>query len=263
MRVRLRDLTLAYVDRGKGPPVLLIHGYPLNNRLWEPQFNSLTNNARLLAPDLRGFGESEVVPGPYSMDLLAKDCHDLLERIVVRRPVVVAGLSMGGYIAFAFYRNYPAKVSGLVLAATRAGPDSQEAKAQRDKAIELVQEKGVSAIAESMIYKMMSPKTYEENPELVAFVRRMMESNSVEGITGALQAMKGRPDSSPTLGQIAKPTLILHGVDDQLIPIKEAEMMRDQIITSQLMAIPNAGHLLNLEQPGLFNGAISDFVKSL
>jgi len=262
MQVLWRDFTMVYEDRGRGQPVLLIHGYPLNRTLWEPQIEELAAPVRLIAPDLRGHGKSDPVPGPYSMDLLADDCHALLETMKVTQPVIVAGLSMGGYVAFAFYRKYAARVAGLVLAATRPGPDSPEGQANRDKSAALAREKGVDAVVEAMLPKMLSPKSYEAKPEVVARARRIMATASLEGVVGALMGMKERPDSTPTLSQIDKPTLILHGADDQLIPPKEAEAMQAAIKNSTLKILPEAGHLLNLEQPELFNQALRDFLRA-
>lgn len=263
MRIRLHDLTMGYEDKGSGQPLLFIHGYPLNRTMWEPQIAGLADIARVIAPDLRGYGESDPVPGPYSMEMLADDCAALLDAIGVTQPVVVCGLSMGGYVAFAFYRKYAARVVGLILAATRAGADSPEGKANRTKSAELAREQGAGPIVETMLSKMLSPQSYQARPELVAHVGRILESASVGGIVGALMAMRERPDSTPTLAQIDKPTLILHGADDQLISPQEAQAMHAAIKTSQLRMVPAAGHLPNLEQPELFNSAVREFINSL
>jgi pimeloyl-ACP methyl ester carboxylesterase len=263
MEIKLNDFRMEYSDQGIGMPILLIHGYPLNRMLWEPQIQDLQGEARILAPDLRGFGGSDPIQGAYSMDLLAQDCFDFLNNIGAKQPVVIGGLSMGGYIAFAFYRLFPERVAALLLAATRAAPDSEEAKAGRNKSIELALERGATAIAEAMLPKMMSPKTYAQQPKLVDVVRKIMESASVEGIVGALKGMQTRPDSTPTLALIDKPTLVLHGADDQLIPLKEAQGMQAAIKNSRMEVLPDAGHLLNLEQPELFNRAVARFMNSL
>jgi 3-oxoadipate enol-lactonase len=263
MLVRVNNFSLAYDDHGQGQPLLLIHGFPLNRTLWEPQIRELSNLARVLAPDLRGSGGSDPVPGPYSMDMLADDCHALLEEIGVKQPAVICGLSMGGYITLAYYRRYPQQVAGLVLAATRAGADSPAGKANRDQMAAMAEEQGASAVANELLPKMLSPRTFASEPELVEGVKQILKSNSVRGIVGALMGMKERPDSTGMLGEIDVPTLIIHGVDDQLIPMTEAESMHAAIQDSQLHAIAEAGHLLNLEQPELFNQAIREFLQSL
>jgi pimeloyl-ACP methyl ester carboxylesterase len=263
MKVRMPDFTMAYEDLGSGRPVLFIHGYPLNRRMWGPQVSRLSSGARVLAPDLRGHGESEPAPGPYPMETLANDCYQLLEAVGERQPAVICGLSMGGYVTLAFYRLYPERVAGLILAATRAGADSAEGKANREKAAAQAQEHGVQAIVEAMLPKMLAPKTYETNPELVARVRGIMEMTSVEGVVGALLGMRDRPDSTPSLAGITVPTLILHGSDDQIIPFKEAEAMQAAIPNAKLRLLPDAGHLLNLEQPERFNQAVENYLASL
>ncbi len=261
MHVKINGLDIALEDRGVGLPVLFIHGYPLSRRIWEQQLEGLAGVARLVAPDLRGHGESAAAPGPYSMDLLAEDCHAILKALDITVPVVLCGLSMGGYVAFAFHRKYPEQMAGLILAATRPGEDSPESKANRDKAADLARRDGPSAVAESMLPKMLSPKSYAERPELVQSVREIMQATSLDGVLGDLMGMKSRPDSTPALKKIEKPTLILHGSDDQLIPASEAVAMGGAIPGARLELLPDAGHLLNMEQPQLFNKAVGEFLR--
>ena len=261
MQTFVNNFEMAYEVRGEGPPLLLVHGFPLNKEMWQPQLNALQDVATVIAPDLRGHGASEAVAGEYSMDLLADDCHALLESLQVAEPVVVCGLSMGGYIALAFYRRYPERVAGLVLAATRAGPDSPEAKANRDKMAARAGEKGAGAIAEDMLPKMLAPETYTANPALVARVKQIMEGTSVPGIQGALLGMKARPDSTPLLAQIDVPALVLHGADDQLIPVEEGRAMHAALPDSRLEVLPGAGHLLNLERPEFFTQAVRGLLE--
>ena len=263
MRVRIKDVLLAVEERGSGLPLLFIHGYPLSSAIWAPQIEALADTARVIALDLRGHGNSEASPGPYSMDLFAEDCRDVLDALGIFEPAVVCGLSMGGYVSFAFYRNYPERVAGLILAATRAVSDTPNGKANRDKASDLALQGGTSAIVESMLPKMFGPRTYLERPDLVHKLREIMQSVSLDGILGDLEGMKSRPDSTPTLEQINKPTLILHGSDDQLIPKEDAIAMQSAILGSALRLLPDSGHLLNLEQPTLFNRAIREYFEEL
>jgi len=243
--------------------MVFVHGYPLSRRIWDSQIEGLADVARLIAPDLRGHGDSGATPGTYSMDLLADDCLALLEALGIDQQVVLCGLSMGGYVAFAFYRKFPEKVAGLILAATRSGEDSPEGKANRDKAADLARQGGPNAIAGSMLPKMLSPKSYVGRPELVHSVMEIMQGTSLDGILGDLMGMKSRPDSTPALRAIEKPVLILHGSDDQLIPPSEAIAMQEAIPGAQLQVLPDAGHLLNMEQPLLFNKAIRGFLREI
>jgi len=261
MLAHLPNLTMVYTDAGLGAPLLFIHGYPLNRQLWDPQVEELSQLARVLAPDLRGHGESQAVPGPYYMETFADDLNAFLDALNITQPVVVCGISMGGYIAFAFFRKYASRMAGLILTATRSTADSQEARIGRDQAVAIARERGVAAIAETMLPRMLSPKTYERKPELVDQVRRIMNHTSLEGVLGDLIGMKQRADSTPLLSQINLPTLILAGADDQIIPLREAQSMQALIPGARLEVIPEAGHLLNLENPVAFNQVIGNFLS--
>jgi len=252
---------MSYEDSCDRVPVLLIHGYPLSNMLWDIQMNDLTDIARMIAPDLRGHGMTDPTEPPYSMSLFAEDCAGLLDHLGITGPVVVGGLSMGGYVAFEFCRQYPERVAGLILSATRAGADSAEAKEARDKAAGVAIAEGTAAIAEGMLPKLLAPGNYEAQPDLVNFVREMMQETSEDGVVGALTAMRDRPDSTPDLPALDVPVLILHGQEDQLIPLAEAEVMAAALPRAKLVVVPGAGHLPNLEQPEIFNDAVREFLE--
>jgi 3-oxoadipate enol-lactonase len=267
MRIQLSGLTISYEDSGaqqptSQPTILFIHGYPLSRKMWKPQMSDLADSARLLSPDLRGFGESDATPGPYSMELLADDCLAFLDRLGIIEPVIICGISMGGYIAFTLYRKYPQRVQGLILAATRATPDSLEAKTNRDKAIALAEKEGAEAIARVMLPKMLSSSTYNSRPEIVEYVRNILLSASVPGITGVLAGMRDRPDSTFILPQIVVPTLLIFGEEDQFVPRPEVMAMRDLIKDANLHWIPDAGHLPNLEQPEMFNSQVRGYLAA-
>lgn len=257
------DFKMAYEERGNGTGLLLIHGYPLNQRMWQTQLEGLADVAQVIAPDLRGHGHSDPVAGIYTMDILAEDCAALLDHLKITQPVVVCGLSMGGYVAMAFCRLYPHRLAGLILTATRAGADSPEARVNREKSADLVLTDGVSSITTGMLGRVMSPKTYQNNPKLVAEVLALMEMTSVEGVRGALMGMKERPDSHMTLMNVKVPALVIHGADDQIVSLQDAISMKAALPKAQLVVIPNAGHLPNLEQPARFNQVIRDFLSIL
>jgi len=258
-----RDFSIAYSDSGQGFPLLFVHGYPLNRRMWEPQLQGLADIAHVLAPDLRGHGESEVVPGPYSVDLFADDLAAFLDALGIRQKIVLCGLSMGGYIAFAFYRKYAARLAGLILTATRAASDTPQARLARDQSAELARQQGVDAIVDAMLPKLLAPITSQTRPELVEQVRQIMATTSLEALLGDLVALKERPDSTPTLAEIQIPTLLLPGAQDQIIPLQEAQAMHAAIRGSVLEVIPQAGHLPNLENPAAFNAAVHLFLNHL
>lgn len=254
---------LSYADNTPEHNVLFIHGYPLSSLIWAPQLDELGGVAYCVAPDLRGFGESGTPGGDVTMADYADDCIALLDELGLEDPVVVCGLSMGGYVALELQRRYPDRVSALILASTKAGADSDEAKAGRDKAAQTARDQGVEAIAASMLPKMLAAATYAEKPELVADVHEILRSASVDGVVGALGAMRDRVDSTPLLARIGVPTLVLHGRDDTLMPPAEAERLAAGIPGAKLTVIPDAGHLVNLEQHEAFNDAIVEFLLTL
>jgi len=262
MKVRVRDFEMAYEDTGgSGTPLLLIHGFPLDRTLWAAQGRGLADVARVIAPDLRGFGESGMPAGAVTMDAYADDLRGLLDALGVKN-AVVAGLSMGGYIAFAFYRQDVHRVRGLILADTKASPDSSEGKKGRDDNAALACAHGSAQVGDKMMPKMLTPTTANGRPFIADAVRAMMARQSVEGVVGALMAMRDRPDSTPTLAEITVPTLIVTGAEDTLIPPKEAEAMRNAIRGSRLVSIPGAAHLANFEAPDAFNHAVREFLQT-
>lgn len=263
MHLFVNGRIVGYDDNGSGVPLVLIHGFPLNRMIWEAQWEGLNQHARIVAPDLRGFGESEMVAGTTDVSTYADDVHDLLRTMAIEQPAVICGLSMGGYIALAYARKYGAHVAGLILANTKATPDSAEGKAGRDKNIAVVQEKGAGAIAGGMLPKMFAPKTYASNTELVEQAKRIMESATVPGIVGALGAMRDRPDALDVLSNLNVPTLILAGADDALMPMAEQEKMKQAASNSTLVVLSDAGHLSSMEQPDAFNNAVAEFLKTV
>ncbi len=261
MKIKVRGFEMAYDDTGgMAIPLLLIHGFPLDRTMWAEQTKALADIARIIAPDLRGFGGSGIPPGAVTMDTYADDLRELLLALGVRK-AVIGGLSMGGYITFAFYRKYSHLVRAIILANTRAAADSPEGKQGRNDSIALAREKGAGAIAGKMLPKMLTSKTADSRPDAVQAVRTLMARQGVDGIVGALGAMRDRPDSKPMLAEIKVPTLILTGAEDTLIPAQEAEALRDGIRDARLVTLPDAAHLSNFEQPASFNQVFREFLK--
>ncbi|HEY4718227.1 MAG TPA: alpha/beta fold hydrolase [Anaerolineales bacterium] len=257
------EFALHFEAKGSGTPLLLIHGFPLSSRMWAGQMEALSSQAQVLAPDLPGFGDSPLSDTVYTVERYAEDCAAVLDALDLLEPVAVGGLSMGGYIALAFARLFPERVGALLLLSTRAGADSAESKANRDKAITGVKEHGASAVTEAMLPKLLAPANYAGQPAMAAEARELMRTASPDGIVAALSAMRDRPDATGQLGNLGVPTLIVHGKDDQLIPSSEAEAMAAAIRGSQLHLIAQAGHLPNLEQPEEFNHILSKFLTEI
>ncbi len=252
---------MAYDDVGVGTPVVFLHGFPHNRTLWAPQLGALLDHWRCVAPDLRGFGESPAEP-PFSMDQYADDVAHLLDGLGLDR-AVIAGLSMGGYVALAFWRRHRARVRALILADTRAAADSDETRARRRTLMGVAREQGSRAVATAQMPIMLGPSTRAKNPGVVDAVYQMLASAPVAGIVGALEAMIARPDSTPTLATIDVPTLVIVGREDAVVPVAEAESMAAEIARSRLEVIDGAGHVSNLERPAAFNHVTSEFLAQL
>jgi pimeloyl-ACP methyl ester carboxylesterase len=252
---------LAYDDCGTGLPVVLMHGFPHDRTLWKPQLGAFVDVCRCIAPDLRGFGSSLVEP-PYSIDQYADDVVALLDKLGIDR-AVIGGLSMGGYVAFAIWRRHRERVRALMLADTRAGPDTDEARVARRAQIDLVRSRGAAVLAAQLIPGQLGTRTRERHPDIIEVVRDMIARAPVEGIVGALEAMMSRPDSTSTLATIGVPTLVLVGEEDRLTPLAEAEKIHAGISGSRLEIIAGAGHLSGIERPAAFNHLLSEFVGRL
>lgn len=263
MKIQAGSALINVEEQGSGRVLLLIHGFPLNLRMWRPQIESLSDHNRVIALDLRGHGQTPPTPGPYSMELLADDCAAVLAALEIQQPVVVCGLSMGGYVSFALYRRYPQLFSGLILAATRAGSDTDQARSNREKSIKDTQQHGSAPVLDNMLKVLLAPATYQSNPELVDNLAGILSQTSEQGIIAAQQGMKARPDSSSTLGDILVPTLIFHGEQDQIISLEESKYLAAGIQDAMLEIIPDAGHMVNMEQAELFNNAAARFLSSL
>jgi 3-oxoadipate enol-lactonase len=258
---RVNGITVSYDDIGSGLPILFLHAFPLDRSMWAPQLGALVRQGRCIAPDLRGFGGSSASE-PYSMDQYADDAAELLDALGAES-AIIAGLSMGGYVAFAFWRRHRDKVRALVLADTRAAVDSDEGREKRRRMIEVARARGAATVADMQVTSMVGETTRERRPEVVETIRAMMAAAPVEGIVGAQQAMLARPDSTPTLATIDVPTLILVGAEDTLTPPKEAQAIHERIRGSRLEILDQSGHICNLEQPAAFSHVMSEFVEGV
>lgn len=250
---------LAYKSSGQGIPLVLIHAFPLFSGMWEPQMKNIERMGRVIALDLPGFGRS---PGEAKTTIakMAEEVAHLLDSIKIKEPAVIAGLSMGGYVAFEFFRQFPERVKGLGLFSTRAGADTPEACEKRLKTAEQIQQGGLESFAKKILPNLVGKTTLESNSELMREITGMISSNNPEGVAGALFAMAERRDSSDLLGSIKCPTLIIAGDEDALIPFSESETMHRQIAGSEFHLIPKAGHLVNLECPSAFQKVFEQFL---
>jgi pimeloyl-ACP methyl ester carboxylesterase len=262
MLIRINGIDLDYRDYGTGIPLVFLHAFPVNQQLWTDQLDKLQNHCRAISLDLRGFGQSTALEGTISMDQMAADVRELLTALGIHR-VVLVGLSMGGYVSFAFYRMYRESVRAMVLADTRATADTPEARERRYKSADRVERNGVSSITEETVSALLGHTSIEQRPSVVQRVRTMIESNSPAGIAGAQRGMAARRDSTDLLPDVDIPVLVISGAEDNLTPVAEMESMQKAIRGSRLMVIEAAGHLSNIECPDEFNAALLDFIESV
>ena len=249
------------VGPGTGIPLVFAHAFPLNRTMWAPQVSALADRVHCVAWDYRGLGES-AAKGPYTVEQYADDVAALLDQLHLDK-VVFAGCSMGGYVALAFWRRHRHRVRALVLADTRAGADTPEGLSKRAEQIAQARNEGATSVANTLITGVVGKTTREKQPDTYDAVHRMMAQAPVEGIVGAIEAMMHRPDSTPLLGQIDVPTLIVVGDEDVLTPPKDARAMHEQIRGSRLEVIAQAGHLACLERPAAFNHVLTEFLGAL
>ena len=259
---RVRGIEMAYDLLGAGPPVVLLHGYPFNRSMWQEQVAELSANHRVLVPDLRGLGETTATSKPATMTEMAQDVAALMDDLKIER-AVIGGLSMGGYVAFAFYRRFPLRVRALLLADTRPQSDTDEGRRNRLEQAEKVLSEGMESIADGFLKKALAPSTLAERPDVVARVRQMIVSTKPLGAAAASRGMAERSDQTDFLSRILAPTLIIVGSEDQLTPPKDAELMHREIRGSRLEVIAGAAHISNLERPAEFNRAMTEFLDAL
>ncbi len=259
MNARVNGIAVNFEVRGHGRPVLFIHGFPLSHQLWTPMADRLSDVCKLIMPDLRGLGRSEATESA-SMALYADDLNALLDDVGVTEPVTVVGLSMGGYVAFEFFRRHKQRVRAIVLADTRCQADPPEIIEVRAKTAAQVLDKGSRVVADVMINLLFAPDTPET---LRAEWHGIMAGSSPIGVAAALGAMAARVDSTDTLPAIDVPTLVIVGENDGITPPRDAQFMHAAIPHAQLEVIPDVGHMTPVEDPQRFADALRAFLGTL
>jgi pimeloyl-ACP methyl ester carboxylesterase len=241
-KLQVNGLELAYVRHGRGVPLVLLHGYPLDHSIWEPLLPLLENDFDVILPDLRGFGQSQAAGQDYAISDFAMDVAVLLDHLKIEKATVV-GHSMGGYAALAFARAYPGRLAGLGLVSSQVLADTPEGKAGRYKKAQAILATGVREEAEGMSAKLTV------RPDLQALLKELILEQSPVGLAGALHAMAERPDSTPLLSGFALPFILVHGQADALIPIERARSVKAALPGAHLTEIPDAGHMPMIEVP--------------
>jgi pimeloyl-ACP methyl ester carboxylesterase len=239
-KVGINGIQIAFERHGKGTPLVLLHGYPLDHHIWDDIIPLLQDTFDLIIPDLRGFGDSTTVDTPYSMDDMATDIAGLLGHLSIQKTAIV-GHSMGGYVALAFARHFPKRVNGLGLVSSQVLADPPDRKEGRYKSAADVAENGVHGVVENMSTKFTS------DPRLQAFARETMQRQKPAAYIGALKAMAERSDSTPLLSTIQYPVVVVHGDEDQLIPVVRAREVKEALPKAHFVEINGAGHIPMLE----------------
>lgn len=260
MKIIRDGVEISYRDEGEGLPVVLLHGFPFSSKMWSRQVAALVPSHRVITPDFRGFGDSGGAPS--TVEQLAGDIQALVEHLELE-PFVLGGFSMGGYVAFRYLAQHADRVHALMLLDTRAEADPPEAKQRRYASIDRIKSEGADGFLNDFAKLVLSPKTVESRPDIVAQVRKMMEEDRTESLIGALKAIAERPDSTPLLGRLTMRTLIVVGEDDKATPPESAKKMHEVISGSKLVTIPAAGHVTNIEQPERFTKALREFLETV
>ena len=247
-----------YMDKGEGPALLLLHAFPLSSSMWNKQANDLKDAWRVLAPDFPGFGKSDRLSQPATMDLYAQMALALLDAAKVEKAAVV-GVSMGGYVAFEMLARAKERVAALALCDTRATPDTADGRKAREATARAVEDDGCTVLAERMIPNLVTPAAPEA---LKREIEKMITENAPEGAAAALRAMAQRRDFTGTLKDVSCPTLVVCGDHDTLTPPADSQHMAEAIPGAKFERIPAAGHLSNLENPKAFDAAIRSFLDA-
>ncbi|MDQ0938455.1 alpha/beta fold hydrolase [Streptomyces sp. V1I1] len=261
----VNGIIIGYDDQGgrDDTPLLLVHGHPFNRTMWAPQAEEFASAGyRVVTADLRGYGESSVVPGITPLEDFARDIAALMDLLDLDR-VLLGGLSMGGQIAMEFYRLFPRRVSGLLLADTFPAAEKPEGRVFRNAMADRLLAEGMGGYADEVIDKMVAPYNIAAFPEVAAHVLGMMRTTPPEGAAAALRGRAERPDYCELLTKVTVPALVVVGADDEYTPVNDAEFMHQQLPDSTLAIIEGSAHMPNLERPAEFNAALARFLGAL
>lgn len=261
IKITANNITVSYTDKGPddAPVVIFIHGFPFNKEMWSKQMETLNENFRVIAYDIRGHGNSDSGTDDFSIELFVKDLLSLMDTLEIKK-TTLCGLSMGGYIALNAIENHPHRFETLILCDTSCSADSPEAKEKRMKAIKGILENGVEKFADDSIVNFFAQESFISKKDIIAEVREMMVNTSEESVTKTLYALSKRKETCTKLWKIKMPVLILVGEEDKITPPDVAQFMHETINGSVMTIIKNAGHVSNLENPAQFNEQLKKFL---
>jgi 3-oxoadipate enol-lactonase len=262
MQVRSNDTDIVYRVQGDGPPVVLLHPFPVNHRFWLPVAARLSPQYKLVMPDLRGMGDSAPGDGPATMAKHAEDVRRVCDDARIGKAVFV-GVSIGGYLLFEFWRRFRERVAALGFCNTRAGADSDEGRKAREASAKQIEERGTEVFVDNLIPKLLGETTRRNRPDIVAEARRMVLVSSGKGLIANQLGMAARPDSIPTLATIDVPTLCVGAAEDIPAPTAEIERIHQGIRGSKLGIVNQAGHFAALERPEDFAEILREFLMTV
>lgn len=259
----INGISLCYDDVGEGPAIVLLHGFPLCRSMWRSQIAPLVAAGyRVLVPDLRGFGESEVYEGSYSMELFADDVINLLDDLGVSRALIV-GMSMGGYILLNLLERYAERVSGAVFSCTKSTADDDKTKAMRLYLTREIAGFGPQKIADAFLEVLFAPEIMDDRPKLVEEVYGWMANTASRGLMGGLLAMRERRDMTWLLSTISQSCLVIGATEDKASSLESSRMIACSLPHARLAVIPGGGHMVNMELPGDYNRILLEFVQEV
>ncbi|MCB4756793.1 MAG: alpha/beta fold hydrolase [Elusimicrobia bacterium] len=252
---------LAYERVGSGIPLVFLHPFPLNRKIWAVNRPAFSQHFQFITVDLPGFGESSGQGNIATMEMMAREVVQTLEGIGIKEKFVAAGMSMGGYVLFPLWRQVPDRLRGLILISTRAEADSVAARDKRFKNVDIIGREGLKPLADQMIPILFGKTMPAKDPVLIEQVRSWIMGGNVDGVKAALRGMAERPDSTPTLPTISVPTLVIAGEEDAAALAKDMFSWAQRIPRVEFQVVPQAGHLLSLEQPAVFENLVTTFLK--
>ncbi|MBB6502996.1 alpha/beta fold hydrolase [Pedobacter cryoconitis] len=258
---KIRGINIAYDDLGSGEPIVFIHGHPFNRSMWKYQTVHFAQNYRLILPDLRGYGETDLGGSKVMLDEMALDIAYLLDELNIEK-AIFCGLSMGGQILLDFYRLFPERVKAIIIADSDARGENPESYQKRIDLAELISKEGIKKYTDDHILHYLAPVS-RDNQEVYHHLYQMMTTTSDEGAAAAHRGRAERRDHLSVLAEIKVKALIIVGSEDYFTPMPIAKLMSDLIPGASISCIPQTGHMPNMEAPELFNAVVEDFLNQV
>lgn len=250
--VTISLMILPFEQVGQGRTLVLLHAFPLSRAMWQPQITEFKSNFQVVAPDL--------LVNSTSIDQMAQNVAALLDELKIQAPIALCGLSLGGYVALSFVRQFPEKLGALILSDTKAAADDESARQNREKMIEVAKERGAAGVIEKMLPNLLGETTRRDKPHLIKTVREIAENHSTETLVHAIRALRDRRDSTSVLPQISCPTLAIGGAEDEISSPDVMAKMAAHIPGARHQTLEGAGHLSSLETPEQWNQKVWEFL---